>query len=1244
MKKSKPVFVKTYGKQKRRVDGWILPENHKQAFDTSQSTEDGSVFEPPKPKKTKMKKANVSSRPSLHPTRKKAALRPTESYDEGNTSNEENIMPRKKTFSVASGRAVRPTRRKAILYLKETSSDQQHVESPAFTPPKQSKTTRRAQRVSATGVSIRQRGQQVSVTGQGEESMSAPKPTNSFKRKTNSGVYPPSAGRFVTRRKRSVATKPPKPPKAVVISSSDDFSSGEISSSRIVRPHRRKKMLSAILLTSAEKSLNPEGTSSFTTNPFREISLNVSVDQSPIHCPRKPIFCSTPSAGFYTKPECLKPFPINDQSSIPPSRTSVNCPTVSTFQENPDSPEQSAPLRHSASVRGLHSEGNLQPGLEELQKEAEPHHHDASLSAVLYTETKSSSCSEEAKSHIEKSKTKDSGELPSINLISTDSESDFVSASAGLEWLIEALKENCLTKLCTVQLEQLDYLTVAQLCGQTTYSSCLEHSRSVHSHRMNEQSVDNSQTSLNLHLSVTNNEAGNHIQSLNNSEKAALVSDVASLADCSESAECSSTKASIELSESTHHTVTSFERVTDTQLSANNSVGESIAVKRCSVQIKKLDLSLLEHNGSAKKRTAGLSYEKSGNQDEHTDNADSPEDAKCSEEITERNRRSKEEKAALLKDKCRTHKLAVKLKRVTLSQLKENLQVKGAMLKSHTYTSGSSSDDQTKADYLSEADCYEDTSSLKVLRVDSTSCEDSSDKEVGKNTCSIIPKRKNADKEKKKCNVSTDRPGTTRKACVSGMSVTRWKNKSTTSTHLFKSRAGISAVDCSINDLISTQHVQPRDLLGGTMNLFTPVKASQLNLSSLLGHTHTWSRLKAAVSVHRKMVLSPRSQFGTPSRMEVADVSQDLFATPSRTPFPKRLLSQMISHHSLVACEDDDLTDAEKVYAECGQQHPLPWEECIVPHRMKQCVKIGEGTFGEVFSTTNASGDTVALKVIPIEGSKKVNGEDQKTFGEILHEIIISKELSSLKEKQHNQTHGFIGLIDLHCVKGCYPPDFLNTWDTFDKRKGSENDRPDFFEEDQLFIILEFEFGGADLENSNGKLSSLMVAKSILHQVTAALAVAEQELHFEHRDLHWGNVLVKSTRQKKGSFLLNGQPHSLETKGVLVRIIDYSLSRLEIDDLTVSCDISNDEELFMGQGDYQFDIYRMMRKENRNNWSNYHPYTNVLWLHYLCTKLLSMKYRAGRGAKDTREQLTRFHGNVLQYSSATEVLQNCPMF
>ncbi|XP_045567158.1 serine/threonine-protein kinase haspin-like [Salmo salar] len=313
---------------------------------------------------------------------------------------------------------------------------------------------------------------------------------------------------------------------------------------------------------------------------------------------------------------------------------------------------------------------------------------------------------------------------------------------------------------------------------------------------------------------------------------------------------------------------------------------------------------------------------------------------------------------------------------------------------------------------------------------------------------------------------------------------------------------------------------------------------------------------------------------------------------------------------------------------------------------MKLCRKVGEGAFGEVFSTTNSSGDAVALKIIPVEGCDRVNGEEQKTFGEILHEIIISKELSSLKEKKHNQTTGFIGLKDLHCVQGCYPPGLLKAWDSFKTQRGSENDRPDFFSEEQLFLILEFEFGGSDLENSNGQLASVMVAQSILHQVTAALAVAEQELCFEHRDLHWGNVLVQSTKEKEASFLLDGTNHSLETRGVSVRIIDYSLSRLEIDGLTVSCDISADEELFQGRGDYQFDIYRLMRQENGNVWGDYQPHSNVLWLHYLSSKLLTMTYkgRGWRGVKQARLDLQRFHDNVLAFRSASDVLYNCGLF
>ncbi|XP_064817024.1 uncharacterized protein LOC135533680 [Oncorhynchus masou masou] len=454
-------------------------------------------------------------------------------------------------------------------------------------------------------------------------------------------------------------------------------------------------------------------------------------------------------------------------------------------------------------------------------------------------------------------------------------------------------------------------------------------------------------------------------------------------------------------------------------------------------------------------------------------------------------------------------------------------------------------------------------------------------------------RRKVGGAPKERRSVSRERPATSRKVCVSGVSVSRWGRRDRAPNSRAAPPPG-RAGDCSITELLSAQHTH------GVV-LGTPVGGNRLHLSSLLVNltpeTHTWSRLKAALSLHRKtkafltpkrplyLLSSPEAELGVgleaELEAELGDVSQKLFSTPR----PPNLRSTIRGSTPLSVCSlDGELSDDQKVFSECNQTGPLGFQDCLPAARMKLCRKIGEGTFGEVFSTTNTSGDAVALKIIPVEGCDQVNGEEQKTFGEILHEIIISKELSSLKEKKHNQTTGFIGLKDLHCVQGCYPPSLLKAWDSFNTQRGSENDRPDFFNDEQLFLILEFEFGGSDLENSNGQLASVMVSKSILHQVTAALAVAEQELCFEHRDLHWGNVLVQSTKEKEGSFLLNGTNHSLETRGVSVRIIDYSLSRLEIDGLTVSCDISEDEELFQGHGDLQFDIYRLMRQERRVRW------------------------------------------------------------
>ncbi|KAG1925846.1 serine/threonine-protein kinase haspin [Pimephales promelas] len=139
---------------------------------------------------------------------------------------------------------------------------------------------------------------------------------------------------------------------------------------------------------------------------------------------------------------------------------------------------------------------------------------------------------------------------------------------------------------------------------------------------------------------------------------------------------------------------------------------------------------------------------------------------------------------------------------------------------------------------------------------------------------------------------------------------------------------------------------------------------------------------------------------------------------------------------------DEHISIADRIYRECQQSGPLRFFECVPPAGMKHCLKIGEGTFAEVFSISNGSNEAIALKIIPVEGSHRVNGQHQKTFREILHEIIISKELSRLKLKETNKTDGFIGLNNVHCVRGRYPDAMVKAWDRFCRRQGSKNVRP----------------------------------------------------------------------------------------------------------------------------------------------------------------------------------------------------------
>lgn len=108
-----------------------------------------------------------------------------------------------------------------------------------------------------------------------------------------------------------------------------------------------------------------------------------------------------------------------------------------------------------------------------------------------------------------------------------------------------------------------------------------------------------------------------------------------------------------------------------------------------------------------------------------------------------------------------------------------------------------------------------------------------------------------------------------------------------------------------------------------------------------------------------------------------------------------------------------------QVLQRCGQRRILNFDITYNEQYLENCYKIGEGAFGEVFvhsvpkkNITDENAEKTVLKIIPIEGKQLVNGEIQKTFEQILPEIIISMELSNLSydKRKSNITSGFVNL------------------------------------------------------------------------------------------------------------------------------------------------------------------------------------------------------------------------------------------
>ncbi|KAI9217473.1 hypothetical protein BC828DRAFT_418090 [Blastocladiella britannica] len=225
-----------------------------------------------------------------------------------------------------------------------------------------------------------------------------------------------------------------------------------------------------------------------------------------------------------------------------------------------------------------------------------------------------------------------------------------------------------------------------------------------------------------------------------------------------------------------------------------------------------------------------------------------------------------------------------------------------------------------------------------------------------------------------------------------------------------------------------------------------------------------------------------------------------------------------------------------------------------------------------------------------------------RTARDLLPDIAIAHAVAHIP--------GFVCTRAAWIVRDAYPTALVRAAHAFAEEFPDDalNPLPVPQNDHQWFCIVAMPPLGDPLDRA--RIRGARDARSVLAQVTRAVATAERECAFEHRDLHWGNVLVQR-HQGKGAAPL------------VCTVIDFTLSRANVvangagdGGSTGACWSVPDPDVFAGDPDLdeQFGVYPAMRRvvgaegvtdlgEVERAWSGYFPRTNVLWIKYLASKV-----------------------------------------
>ncbi|KAJ5776044.1 uncharacterized protein N7511_001055 [Penicillium nucicola] len=231
---------------------------------------------------------------------------------------------------------------------------------------------------------------------------------------------------------------------------------------------------------------------------------------------------------------------------------------------------------------------------------------------------------------------------------------------------------------------------------------------------------------------------------------------------------------------------------------------------------------------------------------------------------------------------------------------------------------------------------------------------------------------------------------------------------------------------------------------------------------------------------------------------------------------------------------------------------------------MFDVAKLAEGSYGEVYklhlreeacrpvvsksklAKLKSYGDGV-FKVVPLRAKSGLGSKKFTSIEEIVAEVKMLKYLDPIP--------GFARFREIHVVQGRFPESFQNAWNHYKKTKNDcMNPNPSSkraYPDTQLWAVIEMDDAGCELEKFSW--SSIFQIYDIFWGVAMALARAEEYALFEHRDLHLGNVCIRSTRQDgcmdpptEQDIMSQSSSSGFGFSSIETTIIDYSLSRAEL--------------------------------------------------------------------------------------------------